>query len=282
MRNLTKRIFTNFQKWLLKLKPKHFWFIVLLTLSLIYITACLFPLKVLNPSITNNEVTLNDLLTRSFQLIAAIATFISAFVALFRDELRKIFLEIHKLRIDFDENKKLSEETISDPATDNVKRATNYQTTLEFFNEGNIYLKGCELYIENIKSIGKINIVEKKLMKSSKQVSWNDKKENKILIPIKGRAYHTVMTINSPESRIISQESANSSSSLSSPSINISGQEISYIDISEHIITIDYLLCIENSSPRQFQIVIEWNGKWENRLSEMQNNCKIEIKGENE
>lgn len=271
------KISQNFQRWMSTISVRYFWILTLTLLILTYVLANIFPVKEIRPNIVSRDITLNELLTRTFQFLAALATFFAAFVALFRDELRRIFTEKHSIAIDlYKENEKVVFENTNNEVSN--KKALTYYSTLKIFNDGNIYLKGCELYIENITCSNNASLQPTKILKGFKPTNWEYWKDLKILIPIKGSAFHTIFILESPESNIVSpeQSTVNNVTPQSTKSVlKIDGNEIPFVENVQNIITIDYLLCIENSFPKQFTVTIKWMGKWENRLADLESSINV-------
>lgn len=280
MKSFFITISQNFQRWISTIRVRYFWIILLTILVLTYVLANIFPVKDIRPSIVSRDITLNEFLTRTFQFTAALATFLAAFVALFRDELRRIFTEKHAIVIDLHkENEKVVFENTNNEVSN--KKALTYYSTLKIFNDGNIYLKGCELYIENISCNNNATLQPTKILKGFKPTNWEYWKDLKILIPIRGSAFHTIFLLESPESNIVSSDdstgAAGNTAQITKPILRIDGKEIPFTENLQNTITIDYLLCIENSLPKQFTVTVTWMGKWENRLADLESSINVSI-----
>jgi hypothetical protein len=261
----------NILRWFYKEKPKLFISIILILIFGFYILGVLFPIKPIRPFLVDRGITINDIITRFFQFLAAFATFTSAFVALFRDELRRKFLEIQKVNVDFVETEKLAEQSLDEIGETDEKKVLKYLCELQFKNLGNIHEKGCEIYIQNITLKTPIN--EKTIRKSYHHLLWDNSTQTKILIPVKGKVYLTAFTISPPQNlkeEDSDDETSKSVTSNSQPTLRISENiQFKASEIKDSEIRIEYLLCFETNKPKEFILSIKWNGIWANRIPEM-------------
>jgi hypothetical protein len=269
----------NLLRWFYKKKPRLFIILFLIFISGFYLLGVLFPLKPIRPYLVDNGVTINDLLTRLFQLLAAIATFTSAFVALFRDELRRKFLEIQKVNVDFVEVDRLGEDTLNEEGETDEKKVVKYLCELEFKNLGNVHEKGCEIYIQNIRIKNSIN--EKAIKRSYSLLQWDNSKQTKILIPIKGKVYLTAFTILPPQE--IKEDDSDTTAQKEvgkslPPILKITDNvEFKANEIKDVEVRIEYLLCFENNQPKEFNLVVKWDGSWKSRIPEMKEKISINL-----
>lgn len=269
----------NLLRWFYKKRPRLFIILFFIFISGFYLLGVLFPIKPIRPNLVDKGVTINDILTRFFQLLAALATFTSAFVALFRDELRRKFLEIQKVNVDFVEFDKLGEYLLNEEGETDEKKVVKYLCELEFKNLGNVHEKGCEIYIQNI--CIKNSIIEKAIKRSYHLLQWDNSKQTKILIPIKGKVYLTAFTILPP------QEIKEDDSDITAQ--NVTGKELPPIlkitdnvefkanEIKDAEVRIEYLLCFENNQPKEFTLVVKWDGSWKSRIPEMKDKISINL-----
>jgi hypothetical protein len=269
----------NLLRWFYKRNPKLFIILLLFFLSAFYFLGILFPIKPIRPYLVDKGITINDLLTRLFQLLAAMATFTSVFVALFRDELRRKFLEVHKVYIDFVEVDKLGEDKLDMEGETDEKKVNKYLCELEFKNLGNIHVMGCEIYIQNIRVKNSIN--EKPIKRSHSRLEWDNSNQTKTLIPIRGKVYLTAFTI-LPSQEIMEYDSETNTEKENlkklPPILKITDNvKFDSNDIKDAEIIIEYLLCFENNQPKEFNLVIKWNGRWESRIPEMKENISINL-----
>ena len=270
----------NLLRWFYKKQPKLFLRLLLITIVFFYLLGVLFPIKPIKPYLIDKGISLNDLINRFFQLLAAFAAFVSAFIALFRDELRRKFLEVHNVNVDFvDSINKLSEAEYSQVGETDEKKVSKYICELEFKNLGNVHEKGCEIYIQNI--ILKNTITDKPIKRSHKLLNWDDNLETKILIPVKGKAYLTAFSIFPPEeikeSDSMGNEKSNKLKKLP-PKINIADYiELKSNEIINSVVTIEYLVCFDHNQPKIFDLIIKWNGDLGSRITDMNDNISITL-----
>jgi hypothetical protein len=290
IRLLISKALSNALRYFSKGHIKLFLFLITFSFLLAYLLGVIFPIKPFQPSLTNNAISLNDLINRAIQFLAAFATFTAAIIALFRDELRRTLLENHNIYIDFSDNTNKLIESEYDAELDD-KRTIRYDCDLVFENKGNVHEKSCEVFIQNI--IIKDTISEKPVRHNHSALKWSARKDSKILIPVKGKVILNLFNI-TPEENIEETESSieetkAGTAARSTEKFGSSRPQINSIlkiqddiefpnqKLSNKTLTISYLVCFENNKPKEFDILVKWDGKWDNRLHEMQGNIAIEL-----
>ncbi len=273
----------NLLSWFSKKRPRLFIILFLGIIIFCYILGVLFPIKPIKPYLVDKGITINELITRGIHLLAALATFTSAFVALFRDELRRTFLEVREIDVNFVEPDKIREQTLEEEGDTDDKKVTKYLCELEFKNLGNVHEKGCEIYIQNISIKNPITV--KPIKGYNSLLEWDYSKQTKILIPIKGKAYLTAFSIFPPQN--IKEESSVAESIHDAINATIKNLpstlkinesiEFKGTDIKDNEIIIEYLLCFENNQPKEFSLTIKWDGTWQNRIPEMKEKISINL-----
>ncbi|WP_338813543.1 hypothetical protein V9L05_19345 [Bernardetia sp. Wsw4-3y2] len=249
--------------------------ITVLVLLLIpaYLAGIFFPVhKSFIPHLINKDLSVNDLITRLVQSGAAVATFTSAFVALFRDELRRIFLEKHDISISFiDETNKITEITDTEGETDNTV-VKEYICRLEFKNTGNVAEKNAEISMQNITT----KRVSDNTVKYDIPLVWENN-QTSTRIPIKGCRHFTLFSIASSQELEENDEfdSAPRSNTTIPPKLKLTN-DIEYT--SEIKLEITYLISYDNNRHDEFTISLDWDGKWQNRVLEMKDHVKVSFK----
>jgi hypothetical protein len=237
-----------------------------------YLAGQFIPWDFLRPPISSNEMSSSDYYMRMIRVnfIGAIATFFAIFVALFKEDIIKLY-ENASLEVNFkDKSNIISEVLASEPTTSDNKNivANRYEIILEIKNHGKLPAKGCQICLEEVKLKLPNYPSPMDIKIAGKPLPWVGKTESSITITSEARAYVNVVQIIPPEAGIVSAEKSNED--MGEPQIDIAGAEFS-MEHSRGIYSCDYMIYSENSSPVEFKLKIDWNGRWQQRLSEMKN-----------
>lgn len=239
-----------------------------------YFIGNILPLDYLRPKILVKEISLNDLYTRVITTIGTIGTFSAIIVALFKEDIRRIF-EKAVIKINFFDADKISEITELENAsnsgmTANVT-ATKYESVIALQNIGNIPAKGCQVILEKVEFKGANEAEYTNLKMDGFHLSIKNREEKSLLISATAKVFISAFEILSPSSETVSSDSENVSSISQ---LKIGGYDIPIVDYRG-----DYKVFIavysENASPSFFSFQINWNGNWHNRLSEMKKCVKV-------
>ncbi len=255
----------------MKLKLFIAFFIVLIVG---YLMGIWLPISMLQFEVVSSQPDTIDVLNLSIRLFAAVSTVAAVIVALFKEDLRKIWVH-SKIQVQLpDEN--FSENLYSDKIEDNSQnplKAESYICLLEVLNNGNISATGVEIYIESLTFEGPNYPTSQTISVNDKSLSWSGITESKIPIPPEGKKKVKILEILAPEE----QSDPEGTITNVPPKLRISDTIIDEnFDNGEW--EAKYAIYSTNSKPIRFTLLIKWNGKWENRASEMKSCLTISHK----
>lgn len=227
----------------------------------VYMPYTRIPIEVVKEQISKKE--LWDLLIAAF---GALGTFGAVVVALFLNEIRSLFKYV-KFNI-----KLLDNDIIED--LHNVKgskKAARYYNYIEFYNNGNINAENCELYLESASFTSKESPTKVALSVPSTPIEWLSN-NNTVYIPKKGgKKVLQAFSLFAPQK----QSTPDGTKEDNPVSIQILGLDTMEADAGEW--ELNYTLYSTTADSKKVKVVINWNGKWEDRKTEMKDILKINI-----
>lgn len=124
---------------------------IVLSLSLGYLLGNFLPLSYLRPTVipTQRLIQLFDLYQIIINFITAFVTAIAVLVALFKEDIRKMW-EYPKLEISIPENNFTETLNSANTDTSNSREATKYTCDIDVFNSGNITALELEIKLESL------------------------------------------------------------------------------------------------------------------------------------
>lgn len=201
-----------------------------------------------------------------FQFVCTLAAVI---IALFNDTIRSHFRK-PKLKVRLRSNDIIEE---LDSNTTPFRKAKRYHNSIDIFNEGNENAENCEISIESIsfKGLGMQESVD--ILQNSIELYWNGTSDqNKTYIPAQGKKYFQYIEIQPP----IEQSIPGGQSDIIPPRLSI-GSFVVPCEYGGGKWTATLLLSSPKSKPQKFNIIIDWDGTWENRQMEMKKKVKSKI-----
>lgn len=254
-----------------KLKLRHVILIILGLILVGYFLGQFLPIDYLKPTIVNKDLTINDLYTRIISVIATTVTFLAVLVALFKEDIRKIW-DKADLSICFRDNNVLQEILDNETSSSNYK-AKKYETILLIKNQGRLAAKSCEIYLERLQFKSSTYPASQDIPLTGQPLNWHNNSNTAILIPATGKATVPILEIISPESQSVPTEQAGNTAPM--PKIKIGDTE-SPNDYINGTWTAKFIVYSENAKPIEHTVNITWNNKWEHRLTEMTKCVTIE------
>lgn len=251
-----------------------FYRLLTITISILigYLIGSIFPFSYLSPVIDKQGILVETYQYYDFfiKIFAAGATFFAVIVALFREEIRKLFL-YHEILVK-PHNVKFLTEVISEPSTlgisdDDLKSAEKYELVLYATNIGKIPAKDCLVCIEEIKYRRTDKEEEKDLEIYNIPLKWIGIQDSKATISKSAKASFSGLTITNEQ-----KHSKGERSGKSSPFLLIGEQEISK-KYKSGIWQIKYAIYSADYEPYRYCIQITWDGKWKSRLSDFLDEC---------
>lgn len=256
--------------------------LIALSLGVGYILGCLLPWRVFSPTIIPHEIDANDYYTRLVSLVGAAATLCAALVALFKEDLRRLF-ENARLAVIYREESGLCEVLDLHSADSNSliphhPMATRYELVVTVRNHGRLLARGCQIHLHKIEYKGNNQPVPEILRFSQSAIAWHERLETQATIPARGRVDVQLFEILSPSTQIVEASQAHSTDT--GPRLRIAGQELRIASGGVNG-TFRCCFCIysENAPAVDFEIGITWDGQWKSRLTEMMSH--IVVKPEN-
>lgn len=243
------------------------WKIVLLLclifLILGYFLGVFLPLGLGPCAVSNIPISKGDYYGNVINGFVALGTCSAVIVALFLDEIRSLFK-----KVTFDihlENNEVLEEVENIKGT---KKAKRYHNSIQFFNNGNINAQNCELYIESaIFTSGSLTTT---LTVENTPIYWN-LNNNIVNIPYQGKKVLPSFEITTPQK----QSTPDGKTDTIPATLKILG--LKNIEAKPGKWELTYCLYSTNSKPQKFKYIVEWNGNWEERQTEMKNILELKL-----
>lgn len=235
--------------------------LVIATLILGYFLGLYFSSDYLKPEIINNQINLNDFYTRLIGVISSIITLCAVLVALFKEDLRKIW---ENVSLEVKTVNKLVENLDKD-SSDNDVKVSSYLNKIIITNKGKLSAKNCILNLKELSFQGKDDPKEQNIP-IDHLGNLLGTTDNDLIIHSLGSKEIKIIEILSPGSQIISSNSRFepqltpmlSFGNFRNPSTYLKGIWIA-----------KFLLLSENAKPVEIEIYLNWNGEWHNRITEM-------------
>lgn len=238
----------------MKIRIRFFILFLLIALAIGYLLGCIWPFSLLQVEINQEPISAGDHWRNLISLIAAIGSVSAVIVALFKEEIQGCFKSV-KLDFELGDSKALEE---IDPNETEHPKANRYRNYVTIKNNGNVNALSCEACIEKIEFKGNGDISPKPQKITNDKFSFG-LNASQVYIPAQGSKSFEVFQLTS---------STMPSSGESSPLLKIG--ENSYTPPYAGVWTIECTIMMTNAKPVPFVIVLEWNGKWCERINEMQ------------
>lgn len=244
-----------------------------------YLFGQFVPWDLLHPVISNRDITMNDYYTRLISVIGAVATILATLVALFKEDIKRLY-EYASLEVDFKHKDYITEilETETSGSSSNGNSnltAKKYELIIYVNNKGKLAARSCQIYLEHLSVKNSSYPQPKEFQTTGKPLQWIGKTDHNIIIPSTAKTFVSIVEILSPQSEIVAAETTNKSQLK--PQIKIAGLDIATQNLNA-VYFCTFMIYSENAAPVEFKLELNWNGKWEHRLTEMKN-C-ITVKSE--
>lgn len=258
------------------MKRMKVWHVLLISSILIligYIVGQYMPIDYLRPIVVNRELSINDYYTRIISIVGTFVTFLAIAVALFKEDIRK-FWDKASLGISFKEDLSVHEVLDNETVGSSDYRANKYESVLVVSNYGSLAAKNCEIYLEGLQFSGQNFPSPQNIPLKGNPLKWNSNSNSSILIPMTGKAYVSIVEVLSSDSQVVNAGDIGAASSQ--PKIRIGDTE-SPSDFSHGVWKARFKIYSENANPIEHKIQITWNGRWENRITEMNRFLQIQV-----
>ncbi len=247
-----------------RLKLRHLVIIGVVLTIIGFVFGQFIPIEYLRPNIVNKDLTINDLWTRVLSLAGTTVTFLAVIVALFKEDIRKIW-DRAELNISFRDDNTLHEIIDNETSSTNI-RAKKYETILLVKNCGTLAAKNCEIILERLQFSSTAFPTPQDIPLTGQPLRWHNNTNSAIVIPATGKATVSIIEIISPESQSVTSEQAGNIVPV--PKIRI-GEIDSPDTFSNGKWMAKFIVYSENARPSEHLVTITWNNRWEHRLSEM-------------
>jgi hypothetical protein len=241
-----------------------------------YLLGNWIPISYLKPNVTPTTLNSSEFLSIFIRSISALVTFLAVIVALFKEDIRKLW-EFSQLKVSIPSNsiveKLISQSSSAQSNEDMHLEANSYQSRIEINNSGTISAIATELYLEKLEYINDGYANTQYIETSGSPLNWNGTDKYNIIIPPGGKKLVDIVELIAPE-----KQSLPDGEKTIIPSKLIIGNVVNPKEYMKGKWTGTFGLYSQNAKPLRFQVVVEWSGRWEKRLTEMVNFLKIEIK----
>lgn len=194
-------------------------------------------------------------------IISSLITVLAMIVALFKEDIRGLFVR-PKLNLSKENNLK---ENTHQAGKNNIE-AINYYYKILVHNVGNIPAKEVEIYLNHLKYKKNDSQIFKEIEVDGIPLLWQNSESKQIMIPRNSKKSLTLFDI-LPPSEVSTPDQVPSNMS-NQPKFKIGKNEYCVDgEISEWIMS--FSIYSDNAKPISIQLSIQWNGKWESRLTEM-------------
>lgn len=244
-------------------------YVVLISIGVLIVGYCVgvylpythIPFEVTLEPISKKEVW--ELVIAAF---GALGTFGAVVAALFLNEIRSWFK-----RVKF--NVQLLDKDIIEEVHNvkDSKKASRYYNYIEFYNNGNINAENCELYLESAFFTSKESPTKGSLSVPNTPIEWLSN-NNTVYIPKKGgKKVLQAFSLFAPQK----QSTPDGAKETNPASIKILGLESMEASAGEW--ELNYALYSTTADAKKIKVTINWNGKWEERKTEMKDILKINV-----
>lgn len=228
-----------------------------------YILGMFLPLTLGVCEVSNEPISKGDYYGNVINGFVAFGTCSAVIVALFLDEIRAVFKKVtFDIRLD-------NEVAIED--VENIKgtkKAKRYHNSIQFFNNGNINAQNCELYLEKALFISENSTTT--LNVENAPINWNSG-NGIVYVPYQGKKVLPLFEIVAPQK----QSTPDGKTDIIPATIKILG--LKNIESKAGKWELIYCLYSINSKPQKFKYIVEWNGNWEDRQTEMKDILKMKL-----
>ncbi len=150
-----------------------------------------------------------------------------------------------------------------------TKKARRYHNSIQFFNNGNINAQNCELYVESASFISDNSTTT--LTVENAPINWN-LGNNIVYIPYQGKKVLPLFEIIAPQK----QSTPDGKTDIIPATLKNAWLEKN-IEAKSRKMGNHLLLVFHKFKPQKFKYIVEWNGNWEERQTEMKDILKMKL-----
>lgn len=211
----------------------------------------------------------------AIQFGSVLATLVAVVVALFRDELRQVFLRpVIGIHLDQELLTEVLTESSQSADFDSITspRAERYDCILQITNTGNASAKDCVLYIEKIVERNAQDVPYDRRI-AAQPLPWVGTAEKGVVISETATNQACVATLLEPK------EARGPSDSAKTASGGAPGFRVGNLEVGPATVRVEVTLALhsDNSRPVRRVLEIRWNRQWHPRLSELKKTFQAKI-----
>jgi len=239
-----------------------------------YIIGNIIPLEFLRPIVVSSEIKSADYYQIIIGTISAFVTFIAVIIALFKEDIRK-FWEYSKICVSIPNEsfvEVLKTNTSDTPNDSMFLESEKYNCKIQVKNSGNISALGVEMYLESLTYSCVDYPTPQEIVTTGSPIIWNQSNESRINLQPEGSKRICIFELLAPSS----QSSPSGSNTNIPATLIIAGIQINSEQRRGKWIG-TFAIFTSNSKPVRFRLEIDWNGRWEKRVTEMRNNLTINL-----
>lgn len=248
----------------------------LMIVILAYLIGNLIPIKYLSPTVDSTPIKTAEYYGIIISSLSAFVTFLAVIIALFKEDIRKIW-EYSKIQVSIPKENffEILNSSIGH-TTDNSNQpleAIKYNCKIEIYNSGSISAMGLEMQLESLVYTGSDYPTPQIIETLGQSINWNGLNETKINLPPEGKKALSILELSAPE-----QQSSPTGQNVLIPAKLVIANIDNNSDFKKGKWTAAFAIFSTNAKPVRFKIEIDWNGRWQMRATEMKNNLKIDLK----
>jgi hypothetical protein len=250
-------------------------FTVLIVLGLVVI---LYYLPLYYWIIKNKEFPSNPSLDYQFSGLelsytSSFVTLLAVVVALLKDELKWWLWAKRKISVKQKSQNYLSEK-ISSTSIEDV-RAEMYEVVIYVINTGSLHIDKCHVSLSELQYLDANNYATE-VDFISQNLHWYSKKDAVIPLHSKGKGEISLIQIKSNDAGTVGEgQSQSPKLFIGEVETEMPKDNIPLTGIIKWIAT--FMIYYDTHSPIEYKIEIGWDGKWQNRLTEMKKHVTIKI-----
>ncbi len=227
------------------------------------------------PSIANTspEFQRDDFYSLLVSTSAAICTLLAVLVALFKEDLRKLW-RYAALEVAAIEDGCL-EEVFGRRAASSRRAVTSYECRIVVTNIGKEMAKDCRILVERLEKGTAVRKFETVGLDYA-PLTWAGSKRDMVSLPPTSKAIFRIVTVSSPEEKGMDEQDEATSDDgerderpilmIGDKKMEGGGDWIATVNVSA-----------DNVRPVRARLMIKWSGRWEPRLAEMKGQLSIEL-----
>jgi len=243
---------------------------------LAYLLGNWIPIKYLSPTIDYSSINTAEYYGIIINSLSAFVTFLAVVIALFKEDIRKIW-EFSKIQVSIPTENffEILNSSIGH-TTDNTNQpleAIKYNCKIEIYNSGSISALGLEIQLESLVYTGSDYPTPQVIETLGQPINWNGINETKINLPPEGKKTLSILDLTAPE-----QQSSPAGNNVNIPAKLSIANIDNNSDFKRGKWTASFAIFSTNAKPVRFKLEIDWNGRWQQRATEMKNNLRIDLK----